>query len=242
MAPNIWRLARGYDRPATTAEQQDVTRCEQRRAELLRRTEPIGDVHETASGRHDVTTVGAETQIASCPPDKALFIYRMVRTMRPRLVVEFGSALGVSGSYIASALRANGSGRLITVEGSPSRQAIAAESIESVAPGVTTSICGFFEDHLDVLDGADLFFNDGNHNADAVQRYADAALERMARPSVLLLDDALGYSEEMVAAWERLRADRRFTASTLAKDVGVLSIGGSRARSFVDHVVAKVAG
>jgi len=228
MAVNIRRLARRYDDPVSDAERVDVDRCEQRRADLLASQEPLGDVFELDTGKHDVTTVGAETRTASCPPRKALFLYRLVRSARPSLVVEFGSALGISGAYLASALRANGTGRLVTVEGSPSRQTIAAESIESVAPGVTTSIRGFFDDHLDVLDGAALFFNDGNHHADAVLRYAEAAVTRMAKPGLLIVDDVQGYSDEMTAAWKQLCADRRFSRSLLVDRIGLLSFGQSK--------------
>ena len=38
--------------------------------------------------------------------------------------------------------------------------------------------------HLDVLDGATLFFNDGNHQEDAVLRHAEVAAQRMAKPAV----------------------------------------------------------
>ena len=221
---DLGRLTATYGSPVRPDEQDDVRRCEQVRAELLTRDEPIGDVYEAQTAKTDVTTVAKETANASCRPEKALFLYRLVRELRPSVVVEFGSALGVSGAYLASALRRNGEGRLVTVEGSPSRQSIAAGSIEAAAPGVTTSICGYFDDHLDVLAGADLFFNDGNHNEEPVLRYAQAALERMSRPSVLVLDDAIGYSEGMTAAWNLLRVDRRFGRHAEAGPMGLLSL------------------
>jgi predicted O-methyltransferase YrrM len=224
MPQDLSALAARFGAPVDPAEQSDVERCEALRAELLGRDEPVGDVFESQSGRTDATTVAAETANASCPPDKALFLYRTVRALRPALVVEFGSALGVSGAYLASALRANGTGRLVTVEGSPSRQKVAAASIESVAPGVTTSVCGYFDDHLDVLDAASLFFNDGNHQEDAVLRYAAAAAQRMARPGVVVIDDIVDYSEGMTSAWRQLRRDKRFTGGVTAGRMALISL------------------
>lgn len=226
--PSLRDLSRLHGTPATAEEQPDVALCEALRFALLQSDQPIGDVFEQQGGRHDVTTVAAETSTASSTPERALFLYRLVRALRPSLVVEFGSALGVSGSYVACALRANGSGRFVTVEGSPSRHAVAAASIESVAPGVTTARCGYFDEHLDVLDGAELFFNDGNHHEEPVLAYAEAALARMARPGVLVLDDALGYSTGMTAAWNRLRRDRRFAASATAGPMGLLALDQPR--------------
>ena len=229
-APDLSALARRFGAPVDDSERADVERCEAVRAELLTRDEPVGDVFESQSGRSDVTTIAAETENASCPPDKALFLYRVVRALAPDHVVEFGSALGVSGAYLASALTANGHGRLVTVEGSPSRQKIAAASIESAAPGVTTSICGYFDDHLDVLDGATLFFNDGNHQEDAVIRYADAAARRMAKPGVIVIDDIVGYSEGMTAAWKALRRDRRFSGAVTAGPMAMVTVAEERRR------------
>ncbi|HET7530043.1 MAG TPA: class I SAM-dependent methyltransferase [Mycobacteriales bacterium] len=226
--PDLAALAGQFGRPEQPAEHDDVARCEALRAQLLTRDEPVGDVFETSSGRSDATTIAAETANASCPPDKALFLYRLVRALRPELVVEFGSALGVSGAYLASALTANGSGRLVTVEGSPSRQQVAAASIESVAPGVTTSVCGYFDDHLDVLDGATLFFNDGNHQEDAVLRYASAAAERMGRPGVLVIDDIVGYSAGMASAWRKLQRDRRFTRGVTAGRMALVALADAQ--------------
>ena len=220
-------LAAQVARRAAPGEAADVERCEDLRRALLARTEPIGDVFEPTSNRRDITTVGAETANASCPPEKALYLYRLVRALRPSKVVEFGSALGVSGAYLASALRANGTGRLVTVEGSPSRQEVASASIESVAAGVTTSLCGYFDDRLDVLDGADLFFNDGNHQRDAVLRYAGAAYDRMTRPAVIVLDDAIGYSGDMDEAWRELRRDPRFSATDTLGAFALLELGGA---------------
>lgn len=219
-------LAAQVAKTSAPGEAADVDRCEALRTALLQRTEPIGDVFEASTKRQDVTTIGAETANASCPPEKALRLYRLVRALRPSKVVEFGSALGVSGAYLASALRANGSGHLVTVEGSPSRQAVAAASIESVAPGVTTSLCGYFDDHLDVLAGSDLFFNDGNHQRDAALRYATAACERMSRPALMVLDDAIGYSAQMDEAWRQLRRDSRFSAAESLGPLALLEVGG----------------
>jgi predicted O-methyltransferase YrrM len=44
------------------------------------------------------------------------FMYQLVRTIKPRLVVETGSYRGLAAAYIAKALRDNGRGKLITCE------------------------------------------------------------------------------------------------------------------------------
>jgi predicted O-methyltransferase YrrM len=188
--------------------------------------------------------VAEESARASSPAANGLFLYRLVRSFRPEKVVEFGSAVGVSGSYIASALRANGSGRLVTVEGAPSRQRIAERTIESVAPGVTESRCNVFDEALDALDGADLFFLDGHHHYDPTLHYVAEACARMRRPSLLVLDDVANHSERMDRAWSDLAADDRFTHAQLLDRIGLLALGEPEwhelpKQSFADRLLRR---
>jgi predicted O-methyltransferase YrrM len=211
-------------RPATAEEAADQQRCEAARAALAQSTELIGDMSETR-GADPSFSVAEESARASSPAANGLFLYRLVRALRPAKVVEFGSAVGVSGSYLASALRANGSGHLVTVEGAPSRQRIAQRTIESVAPGVTTSRCAVFEDALDALDEADVFFLDGHHHYDPTLHYVAEACARMRRPAVLVLDDVANHSERMDRAWQDLAVDPRFAHAQLFDRIGLLALG-----------------
>jgi len=52
-------------------------------------------------------------------PEVGRLFYLLVRAHKPKLVVEFGTSLGLSAIHIASALRDNGFGRLITAEKNP---------------------------------------------------------------------------------------------------------------------------
>src|SRR5512146_3061482 len=47
------------------------------------------------------------------------FLTQLVRTIKPRLVVETGTYRGISACYIAKALKENGRGRLVTCETTP---------------------------------------------------------------------------------------------------------------------------
>jgi predicted O-methyltransferase YrrM len=202
----------------------DFRSCEALRARLSTRDDEVGDVFE-ADGRGQRVTVAAEAALASSPPWKGALLYHLVRGLRPTRVVEFGTCFGVSASYLAAALRANGVGQLFTIEGSPSRHRIAEESIESVAPGVSMAICGRFDDHLDLLDAAELFFLDGNHWEEPTLRYVREAARRSSRPALMVIDDVAGYSEEMSAAWHRLRREGEFSGQVLVHDVGMLWLG-----------------
>jgi predicted O-methyltransferase YrrM len=49
-------------------------------------------------------------------PEKARFLHSLILRVKPRCVIECGTAIGYSGLHIADALRQSGEGRLITVE------------------------------------------------------------------------------------------------------------------------------
>lgn len=49
-------------------------------------------------------------------PEVGRLLYMLVRTYRPTIAVEFGTSLGLSAIHIASALRDNGVGKLISTE------------------------------------------------------------------------------------------------------------------------------
>ncbi|HYP94449.1 MAG TPA: methyltransferase, partial [Mycobacterium sp.] len=49
-------------------------------------------------------------------PDAGRLLYALVRATRPSTIVEFGMSLGISAIHLASAVRDNGSGRVVTTE------------------------------------------------------------------------------------------------------------------------------
>lgn len=56
------------------------------------------------------------------------FLYTLARASRPTTVVEFGMSLGISAIHLASALRDNGQGRLVTTELSAHKVAVASRN------------------------------------------------------------------------------------------------------------------
>ena len=61
-------------------------------------------------------------------PEAGRLLYALVRATRPSTVVEFGMSLGISAIHLASAVRDNGSGRVVTTELSAAKVAAAKET------------------------------------------------------------------------------------------------------------------
>jgi predicted O-methyltransferase YrrM len=76
-------------------------------------------------------------------PDAGRLLYALVRASRPSTIVEFGMSLGISAIHLASAVRDNGSGRVVTTELSAAKVATAKRTFADTG----------LEDLITVLEG-----------------------------------------------------------------------------------------
>lgn len=116
------------------------------------------------------------------------FIRTLVTTIKPDLIVETGSFLGVSTLWMAEGLKANGFGKIVSCEYDPLVFARAKEKIESseLAPWIELRN----ESSLEMMiDGTiDLFFSDSDLpiRADEIRRF----LPQISPNGVILMHDA----------------------------------------------------
>jgi predicted O-methyltransferase YrrM len=160
---------------------------------------------------------------ASRPPDAAGLLFALVRLLRPSRALELGTALGISAAYQGAALRLNGSGRLITVEISTGRAAVAREVLDRLSlAGVVDSRHGAFNDVApDALrDGVGYAFVDGHHEEQATLDYLEMIEPHLVPPGVVVFDD-ITWSEGMARAWATLRSDARVVGYREAFGMGI---------------------
>jgi predicted O-methyltransferase YrrM len=95
-------------------------------------------------------------------PEVGRLLYLLVRNRRPALAVEFGTSFGLSAIHIASALRDNSLGRLITTEQSESKAARAAQHLAQAGLSDLVEIRhGDAFQTLSAVKGIDLLLLDG---------------------------------------------------------------------------------
>ncbi|MFG2095665.1 O-methyltransferase [Streptomyces sp. NPDC048612] len=96
-------------------------------------------------------------------PQVGTFLYQLIRSLRPALVVEFGTSFGASTIYAAAALRDNGSGRIIGSELHPGKADRARGHLERAGLADYAEIrTGDARDQLVALPGpVDLLLLDG---------------------------------------------------------------------------------
>lgn len=87
-------------------------------------------------------------------PEAGRLLYALVRAARPATIVEFGMSLGISAIHLASAVRDNGSGRVVTTELSAAKVAAAKKTFaETGLDDVITVLEGDALTTLQSLDG-----------------------------------------------------------------------------------------
>ena len=123
----------------------------------------------------------------------ALFLFHLIRHFQPRSCVELGSCVGISAAYQAAALRLNGRGNLITLEGAPALAEIARKNLQELGLDRARVINGRFEDELPrVLANStpvDYAFIDGHHDEQATIRYFQQFLSHLSPQAIVVFDD-----------------------------------------------------
>ena len=147
----------------------------------------------------------------------------LVRSTGAQRVIELGTNVGISGTYLASALPEGG--RLFTVDQSGERQALARELFAEA--GVTDRVevvTGSFSEALESIaeGGFDVAFVDGDHTFGATIWLVETLVE-YAHPGSFIVVDDITHSSEMRRAWRSLRTRDRVKAISLS-DLGVLKV------------------
>jgi predicted O-methyltransferase YrrM len=144
----------------------------------------------------------------------------LVLQRQPNVVVEFGSAFGVSGMYFAAGLEAVGNGHLYSFEINNEWAKIAERNIATISNRFTLTR-GSFEDHIDSVPGPiDLVLVDGIHTYDFVMRQFEILQPRMSAGGIVIFDDI-----DFAKAGSRMREAWREIAAT-KQVVGAVEIRG----------------
>ncbi len=219
-----------------------VDRIERRRDELVA-DDTVVEVVAYGAGSPDATRtaremeqgfVGRITVAEVCAkavskPKKAMSLFTVTRALRPNLVVELGTSVGISGAYIAAALSLDGRGRLVTFEGAPAFADIARETFDRAGvSGYATVVTGRFLDTMQLVtegsDPIDLAYVDGHRDGDATIDY----FERIAaagRPGTVLVLDDIRWSESMERAWTTIASHPAVTHAIDSDRIGYVVLG-----------------
>jgi len=169
--------------------------------------------------------------VASKGPRWATLIFDIVMALRPARVLEMGTAVGVSGAYIAAALEASDVGELVTIEYNSKSYEVAQDTFSNLGlEQRVTAVLGTFEASLEPLMGSEprfeLVFKDGEHSESATNRWFESLASRLAPSAAFLLDD-IRRDAGMKNAWDHLRIRPEVAASIDFFGMGLLLLAAS---------------
>jgi predicted O-methyltransferase YrrM len=140
-------------------------------------------------------------------------LYRMVKYYQPETILELGTSLGITTSYLATA---NPKARVITIEGAKAVATIAIENFNTLNLQNVKMVEGNFDDTLSSVIGqfrgtveestVNFAFIDGNHRREPTERYFEQILSKTNYDSILVFDD-IHWSGEMEQAWETIKSN-----------------------------------
>lgn len=163
----------------------------------------------SVSGSHTKRTVAAIARNAAKPKKFGQLLYRMISHYQPQTILELGTSLGITSSYLAMG---NPAARMITMEGAKQVAALARQNFVAQQLNNITLVEGNFDDTLPAaiqqLRGDEkkigFAFIDGNHRQEPTERYFLDLLPFMQNDSILVFDD-IHWSPAMEKAWATIQ-------------------------------------
>jgi predicted O-methyltransferase YrrM len=138
-------------------------------------------------------------------PKYAQLLFRMIQFYSCKQVLELGTCLGITSSYLAAA---STEVSVTTMEGVAAYAKQAQAVFEALDLKHIQLVAGNFDHTLhQVLNSTTLFdfvFIDGNHRLEPTVRYFNQMLPNLHPNSIVVLDD-IHWSKEMEQAWETIQ-------------------------------------
>lgn len=212
-----------YDFHAKT----EYAAIEQVRGRLLQ-DERVINVTDLGAGSHvnnnKEKLVRSIAKNALKPARLAQLIFRLAQHFSPGNIIELGTCLGITTSYLAKAAP---QAKVTSVEGCPETASIAAENLSHLNIKNVQLKVGNFDQLLPGIiadhDNLDFVFIDGNHRKQATLNYFNWCLPKLSEHGVLIFDD-IYWSKGMKEAWQQIKADPRVTVTVDLFWIGLVFI------------------
>jgi len=168
-------------------------------------------------------------------PNECYLIAGIIEYLKPESILELGTSLGISTSYIS---RANPASKIISVEGCHQTAAIAEKNIIKTNSLNVKILVSKFEDAIDNLmknNSFSMAIIDGNHAYEPVMNYFDSISQQMRKNGVIIIDD-IRWSAGMRKAWMEIQKRPEVTLSVDFFQIGIVFFN----KAFVkEHLMMK---
>ena len=159
---------------------------------------------------------------AAKPKKFGQLLFRMVKHYQPATILELGTSLGITSSYLSLA---KSDASLITMEGSKKIGEVAKQNFRNLKLKNIELVEGNFDNTLSSvlrgLSSVDFSFIDGNHRKEPTLSYYKELLVKTNNDSIFVFDD-IHWSGEMESAWETIKNDTAVKCSIDLFFIGII--------------------
>lgn len=175
---------------------------------------------------------------AASPEIWCKYLYLLTKNSHAKNYLEIGTNLGVSGSYILSALKNVTDSRFVTMEGTPKLCELATTQFETIASEEQfTVIQGLYKNTfpkmLEMPLHFDMSFIDGNHKFEPTLYYFTELKKKSNRPAIFIFDD-IYLNSEMIKLWEVVKKDSDISFAIDLYKVGIVIIDSEEKQRNTD--------
>lgn len=154
--------------------------------------------------------------------NKCRILFNMILNFKCKNILELGTSLGISSSYLAST---GESSHVYTLEGDTTIAELAKSTHQSLGLKNIDVHTGKFIDTLpDILNKiecVDFAFLDGHHQEQATLDYFEMVIQKCHEQSIIIVDD-IYWSEGMSRAWEKIKNRPDVTLTIDLFDIGIV--------------------
>jgi predicted O-methyltransferase YrrM len=126
--------------------------------------------------------------------------------------------------YLASALKLNGVGKIVTLEGAEPLASIAIKNFKTLELNNIDLILGKFQDTLENVLVQQKFFDfvfiDGNHDENATIKYFNQIYPYLSEKAIVIFDD-ISWSQGMKNAWDTIQNDKKVNYAFNLHNIGI---------------------
>lgn len=155
-------------------------------------------------------------------PKQGRFLFRLVHFLRPQVILELGSNLGIGTLYMAEACSSQT--RIFTYEGCPNIAHLS-QRLHQNSHTEIQSITGNLDETLltqfTKIQRVDLVYFDANHKLKPTMYYFELCLEKAHENTCFVFDD-IYHSSEMKRAWQCIRENPSVRLSIDLFDLGIV--------------------
>lgn len=174
------------------------------------------------TGKSQRKTVKQIARQAVKPAKYGQLLFRLVDYFQPQTILELGTSLGLTTSYLAMA---NRSAKVTSMEGCSELIPIAQKHLDQLEIKNVELIEGNFDDRLPEwlagISSLDFVYFDGNHRKKPTLEYFHQCLEKANNQSVFVFDD-IYWSKPMTEAWEEIKAHPKVSVTIDLYQMGIV--------------------